>query len=213
MKLLSLLALFFSLNTFAQDSKCLQDVPDLGPGQGRWIYFLDYAAKSGFGDYDGYLCAEISPTSGIPNRVAVYSEGKVEATYLISDLNNEQVIFHSDDAPEEIQIVIRSGDLLTLKINEAFVLRNNDVRYKIEAKFLRNIGKGFGAKDYRKIQFTAHFSAANETFTNSYTTNSKDYIFDELGLNITTLPVAVNQILLSKDSSLVFAVNTNTLPK
>lgn len=201
---LLLVSFLFSLPTLAMEA-CGKKSSELKYPQLNWQKALIVKVNNSFQDSEGIICAGLTKNQPITLSRIIYrdQDGRmIDAD--INQLKNGVAIVSDRDLPAEAAPVLRPGQYVVLKTGNG-VQNASNLAYPISLKFLRNLSRGFSAKDFRELNLIGSISG------NQISMNFSNAKFDEIEMNLSTLPVAFENIYFYSDRALVKKTNANSL--
>ena len=199
-----LLSLFISLPTFAIEA-CGKKNTELKYTQLTWQHALTVKVNNSFQDSEGVICAGLTKTQPVSLARIIYrdEDGRVIDADL-NQLKSGVAIVSDKDLPAEATPVLRTGQYVVLK-TQAAIASGANISYPISLRFLRNLSIGFSAKDFRELNLIG--SVSGNQIAMSYA-NTK---FDEIEMNLSSLPVAFEDIYFFQDRAMVKKTNAHQL--
>jgi hypothetical protein len=201
---LFILSFLLSLPALAMED-CGKKSTELKYPQLTWQRALTVNVNNSFQDSEGVICAGLTKTLPITLARIIYrdADGRVIDAD-INQLKNGVAIVADKDLPQEATPILRTGQYVVIK-TQAAVTAGTKISYPISLRFLRNLSVGFSAKDFRELSLVG--SILGNQIAMSYANNR----FDEIEMNLASLPVAFQDIYFYQDRAMVKKVNANQL--
>jgi hypothetical protein len=201
---ITLIFFLFSLPTIAIEP-CGKKSSELKYPQLNWQKALTVKVNNSFQDSEGIICAGLTKNQPAALSRIIYRD--IDGRVIDADINqlkNGVAIVSDRDLPSEAAPVLRPGQYVVLKTGN-MIQTASQLTYPISLKFLRNLSRGFSAKDFRELNLSGSVSGSQISMLSS---NTK---FDEIEMNLSTLPVAFENIYFYSERVMVKKTNSNSL--
>lgn len=190
------LSVLFSLNAWALPPKCGEHKLELEHPGLVWKKFIDIGVRSRFADLDSVICVGFISGSPVAERVT-YRDADEQSliSRTIEELAEFQVLITSRDLPGGISSVVRSGNLVALKIDPVVLDPENGIStYPVAVRFHRALARG-SSSDIREIDIVGKIAFAEDRVW----AQKDEHYFNQLRIYISTLPPRMEQIVLKQD--------------
>ncbi len=175
-----------------------------------WKKFADIQVRSRFADVDGMICVGMVSGSPVAERVTYRdSTNQTLVARTVEELADFQVLIRAENLPPGIGSIIRSGDLVSLKIGAPTTdTESRTSLYPVAVRFHRALARASVA-DVREIEFFANLNFERDLPR----PQRNDKFFDTLKIFVTALPPRMEQITLKDGRIAVDGFFTSALPR
>lgn len=204
------LATLFSFTAWALPPKCGEHRLEFEHPSLVWKKFIDIGVRSRFADVDAVICVGFVSGSPVAERVT-YRDASEQSliSRTIEELAAFQVLITSRDLPGGISPVVRSGNLVALKIDQVILDPEKGVStYPVTVRFHRALARG-SAQDIREIEIAGKIAFAQDQVW----AQKEDYQFNQLRIYVSTLPPRMEQIILKQDEVTQISFFTSELQR
>lgn len=203
------ITLYISIPAWSHQAK---DCETKNTPQTSWIHYLAFNTVTDFGTLIANLCLGINTQSGEVDGIYFIPDKGEHINLPKNELMNERLILESSDLPDGVRLVIRKTNLISIKI--ADIQRDQDqLIHRIELKFLRNLGKGLGKKDYRKLDFISVYNQSDKTVHSYLPWHGENIDFDHFDLILKTIPVSINRLEINYEQQSVISLKSRHIPR
>lgn len=175
-----------------------------------WRQFAVIQVRSKLADLDGVICVGKVSGSTVAEQVTYRDEAnRTQVARTVEELRAFQVLITSQDLPPGIGGVVRSGDLVSLRIGEPEQHPElNRTIYPLAVRFHRALARG-SANDIRELQFFGSVDYQEDSVSAQRTEKN----FDILKLFIGAIPPRMEQIVLKQGDTMIESFFTSSLTR
>ena len=201
-KLISLIALFTSLTTFASLKPCGES--RIETKNLNWSKLSNLFVKTLVLDVDGVLCVGTSPSDPFAIKKLSYRDSTGTKRLFPYERLLRGAVVLIKDTDINLGAVIRKGRIMTLQMENI-----EKGKFKVHLNFLRNLAKFFTPKDHRRLTVKVD---QDEQGNFSLYYKKKDLDFNGIEIHISAALNISKAVFLDGRRSLK-SVSTKSLPK
>ena len=175
-----------------------------------WKRFVDIAVRSRVADVDAMICVGKVAGSPVAERVTYRdADNMTQVARTLEELREFQVLITSRDLPSGIGGMVRSGNLVALRIGEPSTnAETGETHYPVAVRFHRALGRS-ATSDIREITLDGKLNFERDVARAERGGKS----FDVLKIFIGIMPIRMEQIVLKEEGATVDSFFTSTLER